>query len=105
MTNVARENHPVWSLYDEERTARLNVYCLKAQIGALKRLNYFTETVIAIGSAGSIAGLSFWQKGVGVSIWTIIGAAAVLFKVVKPVFGWQKDIWQKQQLLVKYAQM
>jgi hypothetical protein len=45
-----RKNHSIWAVYDEWKTARLNVKCLKAEIRKFARQNTFIETIIAVSA-------------------------------------------------------
>jgi hypothetical protein len=43
-----KENHPVWDVYDEARTARLNVRYYERQLASLRRKNISLEVIIAL---------------------------------------------------------
>jgi hypothetical protein len=97
-----REDHPVWQVYDELRSSRLTAYCLRERIARWKFINGFFESVVAVGSATSVAGLSFLKSGAGADIWTVIGALAILLKVTKPVFGIRTAIERSQKLATQF---
>lgn len=96
------KNHPVWNLYNEWRTARLNVKCLQTKIASLRRCNSFVEISLAIASTSSIGGFWFFQNVVGGYIWKSIGALAVVLTVLKPIFKFNERIRKKQEALVGY---
>ena len=88
---MERENHPVWQVYDEFRSSRLTAYCLRESIARWKTINSIFESIVVVGSASSVAGLSFLKTGAGADVWTVVGALAILLKVLKPVFGIRCD--------------
>src|SRR6267143_1390541 len=69
----SRANHPVWAVYDERRTARLNIKCLNAEIKSLQRKNKLVEGTIALSGASSIGGFWFLQNVPGSYIWKTLG--------------------------------
>jgi hypothetical protein len=97
-----RADHPVWQVYDEFRSSRLTAYCLRESIARWKFINGCFESVVAVGSATSVAGLSFLKTGAGADIWTVIGALAILLKVTKPVFGFRARIERTQKLASQF---
>ena len=56
--NNTTQAHSVWSVYDEWRTARLNIKCLSWELKRLTRWNRLNEGIIGIAGASSIGGLS-----------------------------------------------
>ena len=95
-------SHPVWNLYDELRTARLNVRCHEVELQRLKKVNLWSEVTIAIASTSSIGGFWFMQNFVGGYIWKTIGAVAILLTTLKPIFRLSERIRRKQELLTSY---
>src|SRR6266404_9611082 len=90
MTNLPKNQHqsaesPVGAVYNELRTARLNVKYLQAKIHTLRNVNIAYEIVLAVATSSAVAGFSFWQQEFGKPIWASIGAAATLLSVIKPI--------------------
>jgi len=55
---MGARNHPVWSLYDEIRTARLNVKYYGRRLEFLERRNFAFELILlASAPTSAIAGL------------------------------------------------
>ena len=96
------QNHPVWNLYDEMRTARLNVKCLEAEVRSLRGWNNLFEVTIAISATSSISGFWFLQNLVGGYIWKTVGAIAVIVTILKPVLRFADKARHKQELLASY---
>jgi hypothetical protein len=95
-------DNPVWSVYNELRTARLNVKYLQAKLRTLKNTNLGYEIVLAIATSSAVAGFSFWQEAAGKAIWAGIGVVATLLSVVKPILNLPATLRRKQELLASY---
>lgn len=93
---------PVWGVYNELRTARLNVKYLQAKLRTLKNTNLAYEIVLAIATSSAVAGFSFWEKDTGKFIWACIGVVATLLSVVKPILKLPDTLSRKQELLTSY---
>jgi hypothetical protein len=98
----SKKTHPIWDLYDEFRTARLNVKCLQAEIRDWTRASNISEILIALSSTASIGGFWFFQNWVGGYVWKTIGAAAVVCTILKRVFRVQDALRFREGLLVEY---
>lgn len=90
--------NPVWAVYDEYRTARLNVYYYQYQISKLRRYNILLDIVIALSTSSVIAGLWFWETSIGNVSWKVIGALAAILVVIKPIINISDLIKQKSEL-------
>jgi hypothetical protein len=101
-TAQAQQFNPVWTVYNELRTARLNVKYLQHQIGKLKRVNLGYEIFLALATSAAVAGFSFWQLGLGKTIWTTVGWLAAILAVLKPILKLPEDFQRKQELLASY---
>jgi hypothetical protein len=95
-------SHPVWDVYDEMRTARLNVKCLSAEIAILERRSRYIEVILAIAGASSIGAVSFLQNPTGKIIWGAIGFLAMILTALKPVFPFSDKRIKKERLLTSY---
>ncbi len=89
-------------VYNELRTARLNVKYLQAKLRMLKKLNFGYEIVIAVATSSTVAGFSLWQQAAGKTIWASIGVAATLLSIVKPILKLPASLQRKQELLASY---
>ncbi len=81
----AGRGHPVWDVYDEARTARLNVHYYEHQFQSVARWNFWIELVLALSVSSGIAGLWFWQTPVGGLFWKSLVSLAAVLAVVKPL--------------------
>lgn len=101
---VAQESsHPVWSVYDRLRTARLNVKYYSRRLQHLQRWNVFVELVlIASAPTSAIAALWFWRTEQGVVAWRYLGAIAAIAAVLKPFFALPSKIKKFEGLVTGY---
>jgi len=97
----AQPRHPVWDLYDEYRTARLNVYYYEKTLSKLQRWNFWIELVIAL-SVPSIAGLWFFETTIGGIAWKTLAALAAILAIVKPLVKLSDKIQQNDEVLTKW---
>jgi hypothetical protein len=102
LLKTKREEHPVWDVYDEFRTARLNVKYLETQLGYLKKCNLIIESVLAFSASSSIAGLWFWESLFGGYLWKIIGSITAILAILKPILKLSDRIVKKEELLLGY---
>jgi hypothetical protein len=100
MTNS--KTHPVWDLYDELRTARLNVHYREKQLTTLQRKNLWIDIVLAATSSSGVAGLWLWATVAGGFIWKGILTIAALFAVIKPLMKLPEQIQQKSEVLTSW---
>jgi hypothetical protein len=99
---VATPPHPVWTVYNEIRTARLNIKYLQRKIRSLRNVNLIYEITLAVATSSAVAGFSFWQDATGKAIWAAIGVVATLLAVVKPILQLSDVLRGKQELLASY---
>ena len=93
---------PVWGVYNELRTARLNVKYLQAKLRTLKNTNLAYEIVLAIATSSAVAGFSFWEKDTGKFIWACIGVVATLLSGRQANPQTSHTLSRKQELLTSY---
>src|SRR5215470_9919088 len=73
-------------VYNEYRTALLNVKYYGHKLRWAERANLFCELAIGVVSAASgVSGWAIWGTGAGKYIWSIVAGAAALSAVVKPI--------------------
>lgn len=104
-TQPTSADHPVWDVYDELRTARLNVLYLQEEIKVLTRMNYLAEILIAIATTSSVGSFWFLQNSVGHAFWKTMGSIAVIFSIVKPILKLPHHIQAKEKLFVNYTML
>lgn len=96
-------DHPVWDVYNELRTARLNVIYIQSEVKALRHADRFTEILIAIATTSSVGSFWFFQNSVGQSFWKTMGAIAVVLSIVRPILRLPQQLQTKEKLLVNYT--
>jgi hypothetical protein len=98
-----REDHPVWTVYDKLRSARLNVKYYGARLQRIERTNLAIEYVLlATAPSSAIAGLWFWNTEFGKPIWQSLGVLAAIAAVAKPPLNLTKRIKDYEAILVGY---
>ena len=91
--------HPVWSVYDELRTARLNVKYLQVEIARLRLFDRWSEVVIAVATTSSVGSFWFLQNSVGSQFWKTAG----VLSIVRPILKLTDQIQAKEKLLTSYS--
>jgi hypothetical protein len=97
--NSTNCDHPIWDVYDQYRTARLNVRYYEYKLEGLRRNNFRIELVLAISISSGVAGLWFWETLVGGIIWKIIVTLAAFTAVVKPLIKLSDRIQEQSVIL------
>lgn len=98
-----RENHPVWTVYDKLRTARLNVKYYSRRLKTLESQNFWIEFILlATAPSSAIAGLWFWETEYGKIIWPYLGIIAAITAVLKPILSLTKRIKEFESVLSGY---
>lgn len=94
--------HPIWDVYDEFRTARLNMRYYERQLNALRRKNIIIEFVLALSVSSGVAGLWLWQNAVGGFIWKALVTVAAFLAILKPLIKLSDQIQQKSEILTSW---
>lgn len=103
MQDNDRKNHPVWTVYDKLRTARLNSKYYGRRKKRFERLNLSMELVLAVTAPSSaIVGLAFWNTQYGRIIWSIMGIVAAVVSIMKPLLKLTNRIRQYESVLSGY---
>ncbi len=103
---MGKSDHPVWTVYDRLRTARLNVKYYGSRLASTERLNFTLEMVLAASAPTSaVAGLWFWSTDLGKLLWQWLGVAAALAAIAKPLLGLTKRIKDYENLLSGYRSL
>lgn len=100
---MGTESHPVWSVYDLFRTARLNVKYYSAKLHRAERAVFWMDLILLLTApSSSIAGLWFWEYPLGKIMWQYLGAIAAFVAVMKPLLGLTKKIKVYEELRSGY---
>jgi hypothetical protein len=100
---MANHDHPVWSVYDLYRTARLNVKYYSARLVQAERYNFAIELIIAITAPTSaITGLWLLKTPAGQAIWKYIAVLAAIAAVFKPLLRLPQRIKSLEQTISGY---
>lgn len=79
-----RLDHPVWMVYNMQRTACFNAKYYGHKLRSLERQSRLIDAIIAIAAPTSgIAGLAIWQSSYGKEIWAWIPTVATFLIVYK----------------------
>jgi len=103
--DASTRDHPVWDVYNELRTARLNVKCLECKIKSLRRKALALEIVMAVSGTSSIGGFWFLQNQLGTTIWKGLGAVAVVIGAIKHLFPFGDRLVKKERLAAGYRML
>ena len=96
-------NNAIWDIYDNYRTARLNVkyYCVRLE--RLELWNTILEILVAVTAPGSvISGLWFLKTKSGIEIWQFVAAVAAVAGFLKPFLKLGQKIKFYEQTLSGY---
>jgi hypothetical protein len=106
-SNQVRDlSNPVWDIYDEFCTARLNVKDHSVKLAHRKNLNTAIELTLAIATPSSAAAaLWFWDTQFGRPVWQYVGALAVILAVTKPILRLTDKIQAYEERLTGYRQL
>lgn len=100
---INRMDHPVWAVYNELRTARLNTKFEQHKLVGLKRFQFWSDLIIKASAASSIGGLSFMKMDPWALIWSVVGAVAVLLQIVQGCLRLDRSIATKQKSITAYS--
>ncbi len=104
--DTARSSGPVWDVYDELRTARLNVKYHSARLARIEKWNFGLEWTLAVTApSSSVAGLWFWDTEFGGLAWKLLGAVAAVAAVTRPLVGLTKKIKSYEEVLSGYRSL
>ena len=79
--------HPVWDIYDEYRTARLNVKINEYLLSNYKRWNFLVEFILALTASSSVASFWFWGSETGQIVWKYLFVITAILAVLKPMLN------------------
>lgn len=97
------KQHLIWEVYDNYRTARLNVKYYSARLDKFVKWNMAFEIAVAISAPGSvISGLWFLKTDTGLVAWQVIAACTAVIGFLKPFFKFAHRIKLYEQTLSSY---
>ncbi|MFZ6864700.1 hypothetical protein ACO0K7_18915 [Undibacterium sp. Ji67W] len=93
----------LWEIYDEYRTARLNVKYYSARLNTFENWNDWLEVLVAVTASGStISGFWFFKTDEGVSFWKFLLTVSGLAAFFKPFLKLTHKIRFFEQTLSGY---
>jgi hypothetical protein len=100
-----RKWHPVWEVYDELRTARLNTKYYSCVLARCIRLNFWTEFIIAASASTGVAGAWFFETADGQLAWKILGSIAAILSVYQTIARPSEEIRCLEQRVTSYREL
>lgn len=99
----ATDRHPVWDVYNELRTARLNVKYYSARVVKTRRMNRTMEVVVAVTAPGSaVPALFFWETPLGKVFWGILLSVASVVAAVKPLLKLDERVRLHEKTIIAF---
>lgn len=100
---MSETDHPVWSVYDRLRTARLNVKYYCGRLARFESISFWLDLLLAATAPTSaVAGLWFWDTEWGKPVWKLLAVVAALAAVIKPLLHLTKRIKDYETLVSGY---
>lgn len=99
---ASTKDHPVWDVYDELRTARLNVKYYGCLLSSLQTRNTILEISLAATASSSVAGLWFWGTSAGAETWKFLTAVTAILAVAQPFLRFTDKIRSYEEVLTGY---
>lgn len=97
------KDHPIYDVYDFQRTVCLNIKYYGRRLRRVERINFWIDVIIAITAPGSaLAGLWFAGTDAGQIVWKLLTAVAATLAVVKPFLKLPTSIKRYEQVLSGY---
>ncbi len=100
---VRNLNHPVWNIYDQLKTARLNVLYYEKKLQCSEFLLTSFQIILAAAVPSSaIAGFKIWDFWLGEYAWEIFVSFASLIAFIQPFLGLPKKTKKFSELVDGY---
>ncbi|MCJ7602037.1 MAG: hypothetical protein MUO63_11135 [Desulfobulbaceae bacterium] len=97
--------HPVWDIYDEYRTARLNVKINEYHLANYKKWNFIIEFILALTASSSVASFWFWQSATGQTVWKCLSVLTAILAVLKPMLNLSGKIQKFSEILTDFKSL
>jgi len=78
-------DHPVWHVYDELRTAKLNLYYYREVLGRARRWQTVRELLMAASGSTGVAGLWLFSTGPGDVLWKWLASVTAFIALYQSV--------------------
>ncbi len=104
-SNQRNIQHPVWDIYDEYRTARLNVKINEYQLAWYKRWNFWIEFTLALVASSSVASFWFWVSDTGQVVWKFLMMVTAILAVLKPILNLSGKIQKYSEILSDFKSL
>jgi len=98
-------NHPVWDIYDEFRTARLNKKYYIIRANQLNKINFWMEFIIAFSASSTVVGLWFWQSALGGYAWKSLGLIVAILSIIKPMLKLSEKMTINAERVADYTNL
>lgn len=96
-------NHPVWDVYDQYRTARLNIKYYTAILARHRKIDSAMESIIAATAPTSaITGLWLWNTEIGKWGWKILAVIAGITAILKPLIRSRDKMRNCEEIITGY---
>ena len=93
-------NHPVWNIYDQLKTARLNVLYYETKLQNVETTMTTSQIILAAAVPSSaIAGFQIWDFWLGEHAWAIFVSFSSFIAFIQPFLGLPKKA-KKYSVLV-----
>ena len=103
---MPQSDHPVWSVYDRLRSARLSVKYYCCRIESAERKSFWLELILLVTAPSSaVAGLWFWNNEYGQLAWKIMAIPAAIAAVLKPLLHLTKKIKDYEAVISGYRML
>lgn len=89
-------------LYNEYRTARLNMRYYERQLSSLRFKNNCLEFVLALSVSSGVAGLWLWGTTFGGYVWKALVTLAAFLAVLKPLLRLSDQVRHKSEVLTSW---
>jgi hypothetical protein len=103
--NSTKNDHPVWDIYDAQRTARLNVLYYDHTLNNLKRIHTASEIILAVSAASGTVGIWFFQTLFDGIPWKILISAAAIIAIAKPIIKISDRIQKESDVLCAWRDL
>lgn len=97
--------HPVWHVYDELRTAKLNVCYYRSRLAKVKRWHTARELLMAASGSVGVAGLWFFMTPTGEVLWKTLASVAAFVAVYHSVTRPSETIRKLETQVTGWAQL
>ncbi|MFZ3192007.1 MAG: hypothetical protein WA154_02230 [Moraxellaceae bacterium] len=94
---------PVWAVYEEYRTARLNVKYYSARVESLENWSLYLDIASAVTVPSSaVSGLFFLKIPIVAKVWLYVVGGVVILSVIKPFLRFGQRIKLYDQTVSGY---